>query len=247
MTAPALVVLACGTADAHAARTVREIVATTKRMRPDLRISAAFVGGPKPGLEQAVEALAARGHEEVVVVPLQVAGTDQAELEVLTAVDSAARSNPATRVRASAPVGADPGLLTVLDERLRAALRTARVRELDAVVLAAAGSTDTRVTASISRIARLWSGHHHVPTSIAFANAAPPSTGEAIREWRRQGKRHIAVGSLFITSGPHADRAAELALEAGACAVSAPLGAHEELSRLIVARYSVGALELVPV
>ena len=43
------------------------------------------------------------------------------------------------------------------------------------------------------------------------------------------------------------DRAAELAYEAGAVAVSAPLGAHDELARVILARYSVGALQLVDI
>lgn len=247
MTAPALVALANGPVDAQSARIVREVVATTRRMRPDLRIDAAFTAGPQPGLDRVVGSLAARGTDEVVVVPLLVAPTDQAELEVIAAVDGAARAHPDIRVRASGVVGADTALLTVLDERLRAALRLARVRELDAVVLAAAGTTDARVTASLGRLARVWSVRHHLPTSIAFASTSPPSTGEAVRDWRRQGKRHIAVGSLFIMSGPQSDRAAELALEAGACAVSAPLGAHEALSRLLVSRYSVGALELVPV
>ena len=43
------------------------------------------------------------------------------------------------------------------------------------------------------------------------------------------------------------DRAAELALEAGAVAVSEPLGAHPEIARTVLARYAVGAVELVPV
>lgn len=247
MTAPALVALACGPVDARAAATVRDIVATTKRMRPDLQIAAAFTAGAAPSLERVVGMVTARGHDEVVVVPLLVTSTEQAELDVLNAVEEASQAHPTTRVGSSDLVGADATMLTVLDERMRTALRLARVRELDAVVLAAAGSSDARMTAAIARLARLWSVHHHLPTSMAFASTSPPSTGEAVRDWRRQGKRHVAVGSLFITSGPHADRAAELAFEAGACAVSAPLGAHEALSRLLVARYSVGALELVPV
>ena len=43
------------------------------------------------------------------------------------------------------------------------------------------------------------------------------------------------------------DRAAELALEAGAVAVSEPLGADPEVARTVLARYAVGAVELVPV
>ena len=61
------------------------------------------------------------------------------------------------------------------------------------------------------------------------------------------GRRHVAVASLFLAPGFLPDRAAELALEAGAIAVSAPLGAHPELARVILARYAVGAVELVPV
>ena len=43
MTAPALVVLAHGSRDPRSARTVREIVAATKALRPDLKIEAAFL------------------------------------------------------------------------------------------------------------------------------------------------------------------------------------------------------------
>jgi sirohydrochlorin ferrochelatase len=52
---------------------------------------------------------------------------------------------------------------------------------------------------------------------------------------------------MFLAPGFLADRATELALEAGAVAVSEPLGAHPELARAVLARYAVGAVELVPV
>ena len=68
-----------------------------------------------------------------------------------------------------------------------------------------------------------------------------------MRQLRAQGRRHIAVGSLILAPGKLYDRAAELALEAGAVAVSDPLGAHPEVARVVLARYAVGAVELVPV
>ena len=82
-------------------------------------------------------------------------------------------------------------------------------------------------------------------TSRAYAQS--PATGEAVRQFRAEGRRHIAVASLFLAPGFLPDRAAELAVEAGAIAVSEPLGAHPELARTILARYAVGAVELVPV
>ena len=63
----------------------------------------------------------------------------------------------------------------------------------------------------------------------------------------RQGRRHIAVGSLFLAPGFLHDRVSELSFEAGAVAVSEPFGADEEVARTVLARYAVGAVELVPV
>lgn len=244
MTAPALIALACAPGEGSRS-SLHAIVAATRRLRPDLDIAAAATTGTGDDLSRVVRRLVSRGHREVVVVPLVVAPPDAADLDVPGVVAEAAGTEPRAVVRATAPIGTEAALLGVLDERLRTALQAARVRELDALVLAATGSGDLRVTASLTRLARLWSARHHLPTSIAFANATPPSTGEAVRDWRRRGRRHVAVGSLFILSGPHAHGAAELALEAGARAVSAPLGAHPEISRLLVTRYVVGALDLV--
>jgi sirohydrochlorin ferrochelatase len=245
MSAPALIALAHGSRDPRSARTVREIVATTKQMRPDLRIEPAFLDHARPSLDTVVDRLVAKGEREIVVVPLLLTSAFHARVDVPQAVEAAASRHDGLAVRTAEVIGTDASLLSVLDERLRAALRTARVRELDALVLASAGSSDARANAVVARLARLWGARHHLPTSVAFASASPPSTGEAIREWRRQGRRHVAVGSLFIAPGLLPDRAAELALEAGAVAVSEPLGAHAEVARILLARYSVGALQLV--
>jgi sirohydrochlorin ferrochelatase len=121
------------------------------------------------------------------------------------------------------------------------------VRELDALVLAAAGSSDPLANQAIGRLARVWGARHKLPVTAAFASSAPPATGEAVRTFRAEGRRHVAVASMFLAPGFLPDRAAELALEAGAVAVSAPLGADPELARTILARYAVGAVELVPV
>src|SRR5699024_5670155 len=99
----------------------------------------------------------------------------------------------------------------------------------------------------VARVARTWGARHRLPTLAAFATAAPPSTGEAVRSLRRDGKRHIAMGSLFLAPGFLPDRAGELALEAGAVAVAEPRGVDDEVARAVLARYSVGAVELVPI
>jgi sirohydrochlorin ferrochelatase len=247
MSAPALIALAHGSRDPRSAATVKEVVALARRLRPDLRIEVAFLDHAKPRPDPVIDRLVAKGYDEVVVVPLLLTSAFHARIDVPEVIAAAAARHPNVGITVSEVIGTDAMLLAILDVRLREALRSARVRELDGLVLAAAGSSDPRANAAVARLARLWGARHRLPTTVAFASAAPPSTGEAVREFRRQGRRHIAVGSLFIAPGLLPDRAAELALEAGAVAVSEPLGAHEELARIIIARYSVGALRLVQI
>jgi sirohydrochlorin ferrochelatase len=247
MTAPALVALAHGSRNPRSVQTVNALVAEVRAMRTDLRIEPAFHELSKPSFGTVVDRLVKAGYDEIVVVPLLLTAAYHARVDVPSAITEATDRHPHLNISASNILGLETVFLEVLDRRMRAALKEARVRELDALVLAAAGSSDPLANQAVGRLARLWGSKHRLPTVAAFASAAPPSTGEAVRAFRAEGRRHIAVGSLFVAPGTLPDRAAELALEAGAVAVSAPLGADTELARTVLARYAVGAVELVPV
>ena len=247
MSAPALVALAHGSRDARSAASIRALVAEARALRPDLRVEPAFLELSTPSFADVVGRLVDERYDEVVVVPLLLTQAFHARVDVPRAVSVAMDAHPGLRVRATEVLGLEPALLGVLDRRLRAALSSARVRELDALVLAAAGSSDQLANQTVARLARTWGARHRLPTTAAFASATPPTTGEAVRAFRAEGRRNIAVGSLFLAPGKLPDRAGELALEAGAVAVSAPLGADPEIARIVLARYAVGAVDLVPV
>lgn len=247
MAAPALITLAPAGRDKRSAATVTALVEEVRAQRGDLRVEAAYLDGARPSLSTVVDRLVRAGHVEVVVVPLVLVEPHDAGEQLAEAVIAATERHPGIQVRTTAVLGLEPCFLEVLDERMREVLRTSRVRELDALVLAAAGSTEPLANQSVARLARLWGTHHKLPVTAAFATTAPPATGEAVRAFRAQGRRHIAVASLFLAPGDLVDRAAELAWEAGAIAVSEPLGAHPEVARAVLARYAVGAVELVPV
>lgn len=247
MTAPALITLAHGSRDPRSSATVEALVAETRAMRPDLRIEPAFLELSRPSFATVVDRLVRAGYDEVVVVPLLLNDAYHANVDVPAVVAAATDRHPGLQIRVTRILGLEPGFLDVVDRRLRDALRDARVRELDALVLAAAGSSDALANQAVARLARVWGSRHKLPVTAAFASAAPPATGEAVRAFRAEGRRHVAVASMFLAPGFLPDRASELALEAGAVAVSAPLGSDPVLARTILARYAVGAVDLVPV
>lgn len=247
MTAPALIALAHGSRDPRSAETITALVNEVKAMRPDLRIETAFLELSKPSFSTAVNKLVRAGFDEIVVVPLLLSDAYHAKVDVPSAVAEQTSRHEGLQIRVTDVLGLETAFLEVLDLRLRTALKEARVRELDALVLAAAGSSDPLANQAVGRLARVWGTHHKLPVKAAFASATPPATGEAVRAFRIEGRRHIAVASFFLAPGFLPNRAAELALEAGAVAVSDPLGAHPTLARTVLARYAVGAVELVPV
>jgi sirohydrochlorin ferrochelatase len=245
VTAPALVILAHGSRDPRSAATVHALADCLRESRRDLRIKAAFLDHCPPSPYQVFDKLVADGVEELVVVPLLLSSAFHARVDVPAVVDEARDRHPGLRIIAADVLGYDESLLEVLDRRMRVELRSGRVRELDALVLACAGSSDAQANAAVARLARLWGQRHRLPVTAAFTTAATPSPAEAVLQWRLEGRRHVAVGSFFLAPGVLPDRAQQTARKAGAVAVSEPLGVSAEVARLILLRYGVAGLDLL--
>ena len=247
MTAPALVLLGYGSHDSRVAQVSARIRAALLHIRPALDVEVAFLDHCPPSGPQVVSQLVRRGVAEVVLVPLLLSDAFHAQVEVPSVVAAIRAQHPDLRVVASRPIGPEAALLAVIDRRLRDALRSRRVSELDGLVFAAAGSADVRSNAIVARRARQWASHHRLPHVTAFATGQGPTSAEAIRTLRGQGRRHIAVGSWFLSPGLLFTRQAELAYEAGAVAVSDPMGAEPEIAEVALVRYVVSAMDLVDV
>lgn len=244
MTAPALVLLGSAGSDARVAEVSQEIRRRLIAIRPELTVAVGFVGADPTG-PGGRELGRLAGASEVVVVPLLLSDAFHAQPQAAAWLTALQRSAPDVRATIARPIGPEAQLLSVLDRRLRDALRVRRVAELDGLVFAAAGSTDIRSNALVARRARQWSAHHRLPSVTSFATGSGPSTAEAIRTLRAQGRRHIAVGGWFLSPGPLYTHQADLALDAGATAVSEPMGGEPEIAEVVLTRYVVSAMELV--
>lgn len=245
MTAPSLVLLSAGGADPRVALVSQKIRDGVAVLRPELDVHVCVVGPGSPSLAQVTNKLARRRVGEIVVVPLVLGDGGPVHRDLPQLLAAARAAHPGLALIAARPIGPDPALLGVVDHRLREALRSQRVSELDGLVLASAGGADLRSHAVLARRARQWSGHHRLPCAIAFSHDAGPSVAEAIRSLRGQSRRHIAVGSLFLAHDQDYLRLSVQAVEHGATAVAAPLGGEAEIVSATLTRYVVAAMELV--
>ena len=247
MTAPTLVLLGPGSHDPRTPEISRQIAKGLRTLRPTLDVHAAYLDVCGPTAYDVVAELAADGVEEVVLVPLLLSDAFGAKEEVPALVAELNAAHEGLRIGVSRPIGPEAQLLSIVDRRLRDALRARHVAELDGLVFAAAGSVDVRSNAIIARRARQWATHHRLPCVTAYATGSGPSTAEAVRTLRAQGRRHVAVGSWYLSPGLLWTAESELALEAGATAVSAPMGGEPEIVEVALSRYVVAAMELVDV
>jgi sirohydrochlorin ferrochelatase len=245
MPAPALVMLAPGSSDSKVTQVAHELRREVQTMRPEISVNNAFLAHCPPTGPQVVSQLVSRGHEEIVFVPMCLtrAASTCDELDLL--VSRVRSSHPGTRFSISEPVGPAGSLLSVVDLRLRTALAASRVLEVDGLVLSTEGGGDVRGGALLARRARQWSSHHRVPVVAACSDGSGPSTSQAIGILRSQGRRHIAVGSLFLAADETYEEQLLQARRAGAVAVADPIGAHRELIDLVLARYAYAAMALL--
>ncbi|CAI9408831.1 sirohydrochlorin chelatase [Aestuariimicrobium sp. T2.26MG-19.2B] len=245
MTAPALVLAAVGGDDAHVRQVVHTLATRMMKLRPTVSVQTAMVDGSGYQLRAAVERLSQQGADEIVVVPLDVTSAIDAHPDLAGELGDLTATYPLLRIAMARPIGPAAELLNILDDRLRTALRATRTVELDALVLSLPAGGDVRGHGLVSRRARQWATHHKLPCVVAVADGSGPNVAQAIATLRGQGRRHIAVGSLFLAEGPRWTAQAELALHSGAVAVSGPLGADERVLDLVMARYAYAAMDLL--
>ncbi|MFE9423328.1 sirohydrochlorin chelatase [Kitasatospora sp. NPDC006697] len=212
--------MAHGTRDPQGVAAQHALLAAVRAERPGLTCELAFLDHAVPSPAEVLAGL--RG--SAVLVPLLL-GTG---FHLRVDLPAAAAAAPHLRVRVAGPLGPDPLLAEALHGRLAEAGGPA-----DAVVLAAAGSTDPAGNADAARMAELLGERLGRPVTAAYLCAAGPSPAEAVAALRAAGHRRVAVAPYLLAPGFFARRAGR----SGGCLTAAPLGAHRELARLVLARY----------
>ncbi|MFD7859764.1 sirohydrochlorin chelatase [Streptomyces microflavus] len=226
--APTLLVVAHGSRDPQALRTVMALLDGVRDLRPGLDVRLGHIELNRPLLPDTLDGL--RG-ADAVLVPLLLGRGHHVKHDL----PAAAAAAPAVRTRVAAPLGPHPLLVEALYGRLVEAgwdpadqgSRSA------AVVLAAAGSRDPDSAQDTRRTARMLAERLGVPVVPAYASAATPTVPAALRALAARGRHRTFVASYFTAPGRFASAAAGAAPRTAAL----PLGAHPAMARLLLHRY----------
>ncbi|MBW3362746.1 sirohydrochlorin chelatase [Streptomyces microflavus] len=225
---PTLLVVAHGSRDPQALRTVLALLDRLRDLRPGLDVRLGHIELNRPLLPDTLDGL--RG-ADAVLVPLLLGRGHHVKHDL----PAAAAAAPAVRTWVAAPLGPHPLLVEALYGRLVEAgwdpadqgSRSA------AVVLAAAGSRDPDSAQDTRRTARMLAERLGVPVVPAYASAATPTFPAALRALAARGRHRTFVASYFTAPGRFASAAAGAAPRTAAL----PLGAHPAIARLLLHRY----------
>ncbi|AYF99545.1 cobalamin biosynthesis protein CbiX [Protaetiibacter intestinalis] len=205
---PALLAISHGTSSESGAAAVAALVDAVAEAAPELRVRGGFVDVQQPDVPTVLGALPEGSG--AVIVPLLLSAGFHVHVDL---AEDAAAVDGAVVARA---LGPDDRLVALLARRLDEAGLDAS----DAVVLAAAGSTDARAVADCAETALRLGALLGREVAVGYISAARPRLSDAIAAARATHPgRRVVVASYLLAPGYFAD----LAADAGADIASAPL------------------------
>ncbi|WP_141583918.1 sirohydrochlorin chelatase [Actinomadura sp. WMMA1423] len=236
MNAP-VVAVAHGSRDPRAAATVAALLDAVRARRPDVPVHASFLDHAPPAPDRVLDGLARGGADEAVVLPLLLTAAYHSKTDIPGVLNRVRGRHPRLALRTADTLGPHPLLLDALERRLAEA-GVAPGDPGTAVVLASAGSSDASANATVAGLARRWRARGWRDVVPAYATAARPSPGDAVRALLDAGAPRVAVASYILAPGHFVDKVRRESVAAGAAAVSPALGAAPEVADLIVRRYA---------
>ena len=218
-----LVVLAHGTGDAAGRRTWGRLLVRLRALLPGVEVKLAYAGVAKPSLADMLPT------GPCVVVPCFLAAGFHVRVDVPGQLAELRPTRGAgDDVVLAEPLGPDPALVDVALARLA----EAGGRPDDAVVLAAAGSTDAVAQEDLRTAASILAHRLGREAPVGYIAGGEPRVADVVAEAAAPTGRVALVTWLLAPGAFH-----RWLDDAGAAVVAEPLGDHPGVAEVVVARY----------
>jgi sirohydrochlorin ferrochelatase len=217
-----LILAAHGTRSAAGVQMIHDLSSAVASRIGPLRTAFVDVLGPNPA-----EVLA-QSSDPAIVVPAFLASGYHVHTDLPARIEESGHAD----VLVTPALGPDPALAVVMRDRLR----EVGWRRGDAVVMAAAGSSDPCAQRELRWAAMLLSEQVGSPVRVGFAATGAPRVSDVVSRLRAGDRRRVFIASYLLAPGLFHDRLASC----GAAAVAAPLGTHPGVVDLVAARFAAG-------
>jgi precorrin-8X/cobalt-precorrin-8 methylmutase len=200
-----IVVAGHGSRDPDAVREFEALVELVRARAPGQVVTHGYLEFSSPTIDDAVRANLDAGSTSVAVVPGVLLAARHAKNDMPAEVQALARDFPAIDFHFGAPLGLDPKLLQLAQERIVAAEGTSQrtVRRLDTcLVLVGRGTTDPDANGDVSKMARmLEEGMGFGAVQVCYSGTAAPLVADGLRAAARMGYGRLVVLPFFLFDG----------------------------------------------
>lgn len=228
MSDPVLIACSHGTSSELGRAAIRDIIDGVRALLPCTEVAQAFVDVEYPQIDEVVATTTAQDGAAIVVPLLLSAGYH-------TRVDISRAVATSPRAVATSPLGTHPLVAELVVQRLTEAGATPD----DAVVLAAAGSSDPGAAVDVAAVVEAVSGLWGAPVTAGYAASAEPLLPESLAMARATGRRTVAA-SYVLAPGYFAG----VIQSTGFDIVTEPLGPHPSLAVAVADRYRAAIAQL---
>jgi sirohydrochlorin cobaltochelatase len=240
---PALLVAGHGTRDEAGARELFALVDRVRALAPGLAAAGGFIELSMPPVAAAAADLVAGGADDIVVVPLMLLAAGHAKNDIPALIARLRIEHPGVRFRYGRDLGLHPTLLSLIDERLAAAVAP-DARAETAVLLVGRGASDPDANADTAKLGRLlWEGRPWPMVEVCYAGITDPRVPEGLERCRRLGTRRIVAMPYLLFGGRLEDRVHAQCADFAAAhpeidvRVAGHLGPCDGVARLVLERY----------
>lgn len=241
-----LLIVGHGTRVAAGAGQFHDLVARVRRLAAgQIAVNGGFMELSEPSVPQALADIAASGARQLVALPLMLLAAGHSKRDIPQELGRHATDR--LDIRYGRPLGPHTTLLTLLEQRITAALAGTPAPGTT-VILAGQGSTDPEGNADLAKVARLlWEGRGYQAVENAYLSTAVPDLPTVLTKVYTLGSRRIVVAPHLLFHGVLSERIERQAREwasqhpDASVTVAGVIGDCDGLAGLVLERYREAA------
>lgn len=194
-----VLILGHGSREPEANADFERFVDDYRKYDPSVEVTHAYVELAQPSLDQALATLGEHGAERVIVVPLFLFAAGHVKNDLPLSLAAARARNPATEFIAARPLGVDPRLAALLDQRV-APLVTDPGKT--AVIVVGRGSSDPDANGDFCKLSRLYGeGRGFAHTMSCFIGITRPQVPDTLELMARARPTEIVLAPYMLFAG----------------------------------------------